>query len=68
MTCQCAQCSKDPPETYSEQYRHECEIREIMRRFGTKDQIKVYLEGIEKKRGFAEMQRLRKDLLKAFGK
>lgn len=53
---------------YSEQHRHECEIREIMRRFGTKEQIKSYLEEIEKKRGFEAMQRLRVDLLKVWRK
>ena len=64
MTCYCVDCSKTPALTYLDQYRHEAEVREVMRRFGTKEQIKVYLEGIEKKRGFEAMQRLRMDLLK----
>jgi len=36
----------------------------VLRRFGTKEQIKEYLAGIEKKRGSEAMQRLRIDLLK----
>jgi len=35
----------------------------VLRRFGTKEQIKEYLAGIEKKRGSEAMQRLRIDLL-----
>jgi hypothetical protein len=68
MNCHCADCSKNPKPTYSEQYRHEAEAREVMRRFGTKEQIKAYLEGIEKKRGFEAMQELRMDLLKEWEK
>lgn len=65
MTCKCSQCYKDPPETYSEQYRHECEIREIMRRFGTKEQIKAYLESpLTQKRGASAVDKLRIDLRK----
>ena len=68
MTCHCVDCSESPEKTYTDQYRHECEVREIMRRFGTKEQIKSYLEGIEQKRGFDAMQRLRMDLLKEWYK
>lgn len=69
VTCQCSQCSKDPPETYSEKYRHECEIREIMRRFGTKEQIKAYLESpLTLKRGAATVDKLRIDLRKEWSK
>ena len=68
MTCYCSDCSKAPAPTYLDQYRHESEVREVMRRFGTKEQIKAYLEGIEKKRGFDAMQRLRTDLLKDWEK
>lgn len=55
---------KNTSSTYTDQFRHESEVREIMRRFGTKEQIKLYLEMVEKKRGGDAMQRLRLDLLK----
>jgi len=62
--CHCIDCSETPALTYTEQHRHRTEVDEVMRRFGTREQIKSYLEGIEKKRGFEAMQRLRIDLLK----
>ena len=63
MPCRCIDCSETPALTYTEKYRHESEVREVMRRFGTKELIKEYLAGIEKARGTEAMQRLRKDLL-----
>lgn len=60
--------NKNTSSTYTDQFRHETEVREIMRRFGTKEQIKAYLEGTEKKRGSEAMQRLRIDLLKEWNK
>lgn len=60
--------NKNTSSTYTDQFRHEAEVREIMRRFGTKEQIKAYLEVVEKKRGFEAMQRLRMDLLKEWNK
>lgn len=68
MPCHCVDCSDTQEKTYTDEHRHECEVREVMRRFGTKEQIKAYLEGIEKVRGFEAMQRLRKDLLVEFMK
>jgi hypothetical protein len=68
MICRCVDCSETPDQKYSDQYRHETEVSEVMRRFGTKEQIKAYLEGIEKKRGFEAMQRLRRDLLVEWNK
>lgn len=68
MPCRCIDCSETPAPTYTESFRHETEIREVMRRFGTKEQIKEYLSGIEKKRGFEAMQRLRIDLLQEWNK
>lgn len=68
MKCQCIDCSETQDYKYGEQHRHETEVKEIMRRFGTKEQIKAYLEGIEKKRGVEAMQRLRMDLLKEWRK
>lgn len=64
MTCHCIDCSETPALTYTERHRNETEVREVLRRFGTKEQIKEYLAGIEKKRGSEAMQRLRIDLLK----
>lgn len=60
--------NKNPSRPHNDQFRHEAEVREIMRRFGTKEQIKAYLEVVEKKRGFDAMQRLRIDLLKEWNK
>jgi len=68
VTCHCDQCSDSPALTYTERHRHETEIREVLRRFGTKEQIKEYLAGIEKKRGSEAMQRLRIDLLNEWNK
>ena len=68
LKCHCVNCSKTQYPTYLDKFRHETEVREVTRRFGTKEQIKAYLEGIEKKRGFEAMQRLRMDLLKEWGK
>lgn len=69
MTCKCIQCCKDPPETYTESHRHECEVREIMRRFGTKEQIKEYFESpLTQKRGAAAVDKLRIDLRKEWSK
>lgn len=68
MPCLCSGCSETITKTYSDTFKHETEVREIMRRFGTKEQIKAYLEGVEKKRGVDAMQRLRIDLLKEWNK
>jgi len=68
VTCHCIDCSETPALTYTEQHRHKTEVQEVLRRFGTKEQIKAYLEGIEKKRGFEAMQRLRMDLLNEWNK
>lgn len=68
VTCQCQQCCETPDKYYTDQYRHEAEVREVMRRFETKEQIKSYLFGVEKQRGFEAMQRLRMDLLKEWNK
>lgn len=64
--CQCIDCSKTPDPKYSEQYRHETEVREVIRRARTEEKIESYLEGIKQKRGFAAMQRLKVDLMKAW--
>lgn len=68
LKCHCVNCSKTPDPTYLDKFRHEAEVREVMRRFGTKEQIKAYLEMVEKNRGVDAMQRLRIDLLKEWNK
>lgn len=67
MTCQCIECCKEKHETYSPEFRHETEVREIMRRFSTKEQINAYLESpLTQKRGAAAVDKLRIDLRKAW--
>ncbi|MBP9869936.1 MAG: hypothetical protein KBC53_00355 [Nitrosomonas sp.] len=43
-------------------------MKEIMRRFGTKEQIKAYLEKIKEKRGFDSYKKLRDDVVKEWKK
>jgi hypothetical protein len=50
-----------PKPTFSEEFRHACEVREIAKRKGS--EIKLYLEGIEQKRGVDARVKLRKDIL-----
>jgi hypothetical protein len=68
MKCSCEQCGEDKKYSWSQQYRHECEVKEIMRRFGTKEQIKAYLEKIKEKRGFDSYKKLRDDVAKEWKK
>ncbi len=60
MKCQCIDCSDNPHNNYSEQYRHECEVREIAKWQGM--QIKEYLYGVEVNRGHAAYKKLRDDV------
>jgi len=61
MKCQCIDCSNgNPSNTYSEQHRHECEVREIAKKPGIN--IKEYLDGIQTKRGYAAYKKLRDDV------
>ena len=61
MPCHCSNCSKEPLPTYSEQFRHEAEVRYVAKQSGA--WIKEFLEGVEKKRGVAARKKLRKDVL-----
>lgn len=61
MKCHCKDCSPDPLQTYSEQFKHESEVRYVSKQNGA--WIKEFLEGVEKKRGFDARDRLRKDVL-----
>lgn len=50
-------------DTYSEDYRHQCEVRWVLRlrvREGVR-RAREYLEGVGKQRGVAAAQRLRQD-------
>jgi hypothetical protein len=67
IKCFCVVCSDDPLESYSEQYRHECEVRMIIN-MSSKEARREHLNGIEVKRGKAAADRIRTDLLKAWRK
>lgn len=51
----------------SEEWRHECEARAI-NRLPTLQERRAWLEAIEKRRGKAESDRLRKTMLAVWGK
>lgn len=61
LTCYCQDCAITPGDTYSAEFRHACEVREIAKRKGS--EIKLYLEGIEQKRGVDARIKLRADIL-----
>lgn len=66
MKCRGDQCSEDPLYTYSEEFRHETEVRFVAQQSGA--WIKEFLGGVEKKRGSAARDRLRKDVVKIWRK
>ena len=53
-------------ETYSEEYRHKCEVEFVASHDGL--WIKEYLAGVELKRGTDAYEKLRKDVLKVWRK
>lgn len=55
----------DRGHTYSDQYRHECEVRYVLSLPG-KERRRAYLEAVDKLRGKAAGDRLRQDILKAW--
>lgn len=61
MTCHCAQCSKDPKPTYTEEFRHKKEVEYVAKRKAP--WIKEYLSKIKRIRGEAEYHRLRNAVL-----
>ena len=61
MNCQCPQCTDTPGETYTEQYRNECEARHVCRMESKADRV-AYLECIKEKRGFSAMSALREEV------
>lgn len=52
-------------ETYSETHRHDCEVRDVVRKYRSQgaDSVKKYLLLVEKARGSDSANRLRKDAL-----
>lgn len=51
--------------TYSEQHRHECEVRYVAG-MSTREQRRAYLDGVRAKRGAAAADKLRDDVLRAW--
>ena len=62
MTCYCESCSKDPLPTYTEKFKRESFVREIVSREG--ESIREFLKGFKEKRGEVEYRKLRSDILK----
>lgn len=62
MPCLCQSCAKEPAITYSEQFRHEAEVRYIAKQ--SDEWIKSFLDGVRVKRGDAAWMRLREDVIK----
>lgn len=61
MTCYCEQCSENPKPTYSEEYRHECEVRHVAKQ--KVPWIREHLGKVKEKRCEAEYHRLRHAVL-----
>lgn len=66
MPCQCEQCTDKPGETYTEQFRHRCEVDFVAKQSGS--WIKEFLEGVKLKRGYDAYKKLREDVLKVWNK
>ena len=64
MKCHCEQCSKDPLPTYTEKYKYESFVREIVSREG--ESIREFLKGFKEKRGEVEYKKLRSEVLKVW--
>lgn len=47
MTCHCEQCSDDPDYTYTDEWRHECELRWM----STQPKPEEYLQAVLQARG-----------------
>lgn len=64
MPCQCPACSPDPAPTYTEQYRHECEVR-MVSAMPTRERRIAYLlgpKGVKEQRGQDAARRIIRDL------
>lgn len=67
MKCRCDQCSDDKKYSWSQQYRHECEVKMIMGKKLLVDR-RSYIDGVERIRGVESANKIRSDLLKLWGK
>ena len=65
--CLCVDCSETPDYRYSEEYRHECEVKMIIDMKFIHER-REYLSGVETKRGKAAADRLKADILKGWRK
>lgn len=54
-----------PPDTYSEAWRHECEIRFVLA-MPSRERRAAYLELIEKHRGKAAADRMKEELMRVW--
>ena len=56
--CRCESCTDDPAPTYTREFRHECEVREVAG-MESNQARRDYLALVEKKRGLNAATRLR---------
>ena len=66
-SCLCVDCSETPDYRYSEEYRHEREVKMIVDMKYIHER-REYLAGVEKQRGKAAADRLKADILKGWRK
>lgn len=60
MPCYCPACSKDPRPTYTEEWRHACEVRDVESM--TAAQRGRYLDLVKSARGPEAMARIMEDM------
>ena len=53
--------------TWSEEFRHECELNMIMKK-KTREERRSYIDGVERIRGIESANKIRSDILKLWGK
>lgn len=66
MPCHCEQCDDQSGETYTEKFRHRCEVNYVASKSGA--WIKEFLDGVKEKRGFDAYKKLREDVLRVWNK
>ena len=59
--CYCEHCSPSPLPTWTDDWRHSCEVRQLAG-LSTNEERKVRLAGIAERRGQAAADRLRMDV------
>lgn len=57
LACRCEQCTATPGPTYTEAFRHECEVRHVAR-MASKSARKAYLSGVAVQRGWEAVERI----------